>query len=144
MKGKNTYKRSKEHIEKIVSSRRKSDNYFISEDVKNKLRIAITGIKRTPEQIEKSASKRRGMKASESSKIKKKAWCDSLTKLDIIAWNITKSKPVLVFNIGSDICIGEYYSASEAARVLNMGASTISSIANGKTKTPKKFNFKYK
>jgi predicted GIY-YIG superfamily endonuclease len=53
------------------------------------------------------------------------------------------SKPVLVFDT-KDNFIGEYYSAIEASRVLNLHQASVNRVANNTQKQTKGYKIKYK
>ena len=63
--------------------------------------------------------------------------------IGISGYNTTKLKPVFQFDLEGNF-IKEFFSAKEAGDLLGCSRANIQNVCNGRSKTAKKFKWKYK
>lgn len=125
-------KLSEEHIKKIVDDRK---GYKHSDETKKKLSLQKQGAnnpmynkKQSQETINKRISKLKGHIVTEETRKK---------------IGIANGKQVLKIDKDTDKIISMFCSASEAGRVLNLNASKICAVCNGKRKTTGGYKWRY-
>ena len=134
--------------------------FIVSEEAKQKVRIALTGRKRPQEVIEKIRQSRIGIKVSESAKQKLR----DFYKVNPPKWKGTKlgeeqRKKLSISHTGKfgilssnkkavikliDDTVFEYFSISEAAKQNNVCSVTISNYINGKRKAKDNVSWYFK